>query len=558
MSSFASGSEPKEIASTSALVTLDTVIPARSTLQQRVLTEEAYTSTLSDLIRRDFFPQLERLEAENAYLDALIHTDEPGGEEGLERAVRRLVGHEIRDGIVAPTPRPHDTVRSKRQFETPDSTPGSIRFDDADTPRMSRRGRSEWDPTPLPHIKVQSVQGGRDDDIADADRAPPIDDLTLSSFQAQYTSEDNASFLEILKVNEAKRREKYRWAYEAEEKANGKRKKALQSSEQQARIGFRASLDKAPYHVKKKIQAGLQPKMITSNGEVGKSNEGQVMLAKDDQGEKPGLPEISPALDEARSLNSWSHRARNPLFFGPDANISTHSQRTSSLPHSSNTGSDSIFSRDSHVPGINFNNTRLPEDDDLDETKSRGSETPRSSRIDAAIGGWGDTASDAGSQPSSLFPPASPRIAGYSFVSPLPSPRPGDLGEERVKQLMTWGSIVGTPRAVNRASDEGDHYDGSFRIPPTPSRDLLARRLADRSGSNRKRITSSSTRKSSSKKKSRVDLSPAGRTLLDRTSRGSTGLSSLGSSLLANRDQREKLNSRLKRERWTPSPSPRR
>ncbi|MCO5594463.1 hypothetical protein L7F22_048493 [Adiantum nelumboides] len=116
---------------------------------------------------------------------------------------------------------------------------------------------------------------------------------------------------------------------------------------------------------------------------------------------------------------------------------------------------------------------------------------------------------------------------------------------------MTWGTVIGTPRAVGHDPDE--EYDGSFRIPPTPNRDLLARRLADKASGSRKRL--SSTPKSSPRRKSRVELSPAGQTLLDRTSRGSTGLTSLGSSLLSSRQSRA---NRLQRERWTPTPSPRR
>lgn len=556
---------PSLSASSSALV------PAKSTLQQRVLSEEAYTSTISDLIRRDFFPQLERLEAENAYLDALTLLDEPGGEERLERAVRRLVGHEIRAGIVPPTPRAGNTGKGRQREATVDLPPRDYYFDETTTPRIDSQGRGEWDPTPLPHQEATPLPIKEADEEDLLEQTPPLNGLTLSSFQAQYTSEDNASFLEILKANEAKRKEKYKWAYDAERNSNEKRTKALMASQLQAKAGFQASLEKAPHEIKRRIEAGIQPKLITSNGQVGQSDTVDFSIENEQQLPLIGMAEISPALEEAKSLQSWSHTNRNALFFGPDASRSTHSQRTSSLPLSKKAtflNMKSIFGDEvleDRAPGINFRNTRLLDDDDDLNEESKGSETPRSSRIDAAIGGWADTASSAGDSTTigNIAIPSSPRVAGYSFVSPLPSPRPGDLGEERIRQLMTWGTVIGTPRAVGDKKSvaiiDEDQYDGSFRIPPTPNRDLLARRLADKTGeSNRKRSSAVPLMRSSTKRKSRVDLSPAGQTLLDRTRRGGSGLSSLGKSLLSSKSRDDLSSTRLKRERWTPSPSPKR
>lgn len=567
--------------------------PTRSTLQQKVLTEEAYTSTLSKLIRRDFFPHLERLEAENAYLDALTTLEEPGGEERLERAVRRLVGHEIRAGVIPPPAHPAAAERtgSRATFETTDgATARSVSSDE--TPRFaarSSRGGGEWDPTPInvqrddlstPRISSNGcgLAGGQTDEEAGL----ALDGLTMSLFQARYTSEDNASFLDLLEVGERRRREAYRWAYDAEKRAIDKHRKALQAANLEAEAGFQASLENAPPEVQRRIGRGERPKLITSNGEAGQGPT-QVLALEQPRmsNELPlvGHAEVSPATDEARSLQSWPLKARNALFFGPDADRSTTRQRTSSLARKGSAAAtqDVLFddSQPDRTPGINFANTRLPDDEEQETT---GSETPRSSHIDAAIGGVLGSSSgsiDAVSQADednhrgSADRPTTD-MAGYSFVSPLPSPRPGDLGEERVRQLMTWGTIMGTPRAVGKqqvspslltdGKREGESaYDGSFRIPPTPKRDMLARQLADKAGASRKRAQSPSTALrtfgAAKSRRSRADLSPAARTLLDRTSRQT----SLGNSLLSGQQsvrEERSTSERLRRERWTPSPSP--
>lgn len=56
-------------------------------------------------------------------------------------------------------------------------------------------------------------------------RVPPVrDDLSLDAFQRNFTSEDNASFVQILdEENRRKREEKFGWAFEAERNAEARR-----------------------------------------------------------------------------------------------------------------------------------------------------------------------------------------------------------------------------------------------------------------------------------------------------------------------------------------------
>lgn len=99
-------------------------------------------------------------------------------------------------------------------------------------------GARGWD-TPLTRPGDQSRRRARDNldpDSLDNDqqagpsrpkrkKVPVVrDDLPLDAFQQNYTSEDNASFVQIIdEENERRREEKSAWAWEAEKRANTRR-----------------------------------------------------------------------------------------------------------------------------------------------------------------------------------------------------------------------------------------------------------------------------------------------------------------------------------------------
>lgn len=56
--------------------------------------------------------------------------------------------------------------------------------------------------------------------------------IRIQNFQASYTSEDNSSFMDILQEENRVKRERYAWAYAAEEKANQSRLRLEQSRRQ--------------------------------------------------------------------------------------------------------------------------------------------------------------------------------------------------------------------------------------------------------------------------------------------------------------------------------------
>lgn len=163
---------------------------ARSLSRQVILDEDEYTEALSQIIARDFFPSLVHIGATNEYLDAL-KTRDP-----------ELIGATVRRLEELSTPRP---ARTSYVQQTPSQTPYGL--GPSDTPLRTPRGEP-----PAKRPRYDS-------------------DLSLDNFQARYTSEDNASFTEILEDENRKRREKWAWAWDAQKRVESQRNKMLENRE---------------------------------------------------------------------------------------------------------------------------------------------------------------------------------------------------------------------------------------------------------------------------------------------------------------------------------------
>jgi protein DGCR14 len=143
------------------------------------------------------------LHATNAYLSALKNNDP----ELLSSSIRRLAA-------IARAKEGGDDarVRELENISTPYmNVPGRNRTPIGargwDTPVDTRRRDSEAGPS-RPTKKVKRIR----------------DDLSLDSFQANYTSEDNASFVQIVDTeNRQRKEERWGWAWDAEKKAEQRR-----------------------------------------------------------------------------------------------------------------------------------------------------------------------------------------------------------------------------------------------------------------------------------------------------------------------------------------------
>ncbi|CAO3569177.1 unnamed protein product [Mortierella alpina] len=184
---------------------------------QQVLEEDEYIEALSKIIERDFFPDLAKLKRQHAYLDAVEMNDT----ERIQAAAKELAGN--------------DTPWSQRRLKTPARTPKyaqsglpneawtPARVDISDTTPTWQDDRNTSG-TPLQRTAAMMSETPSESTLgikSSTSRAVMTTDnidtsLTLDQFQARYTSEDNASFNEIVEKINARKKEKFRWMYDQE------------------------------------------------------------------------------------------------------------------------------------------------------------------------------------------------------------------------------------------------------------------------------------------------------------------------------------------------------
>ncbi|KAM3583018.1 hypothetical protein VKS41_004774 [Umbelopsis sp. WA50703] len=153
-----------------------------------VLDEDTYTDAISYIIERDFFPNLAKLRAQQEYFDA----EDSGDLMRMQHA-----GKELRR--LATTP------RNTRPRKDPLYFYCFSLFRTISNPYLSPDTRSSA-------AKVQAAVASRP---AGMDKEVDTD-LTLDQFQARYTSEDNASFIDLLGKANEQRKEKHKWVWDME------------------------------------------------------------------------------------------------------------------------------------------------------------------------------------------------------------------------------------------------------------------------------------------------------------------------------------------------------
>ncbi|XP_052463298.1 splicing factor ESS-2 homolog [Carassius gibelio] len=211
-------SKEKALSLKSDVTTVAVINQVKATKKpKKILDEDEYIESLEKIIQRDFFPDVSKLQAQKDYLEA-----EESGD--LERM--REIAIKYGSAMAKYTPRTYVPYTTPSTFETPD---GGIA-----TPSSSQKHRAG---------KEDGKEGEKSEDK---------DLPSLDRFLAKNTSEDNASFEQIMELAEDKDKLRHAWLYEAENEYNERHEQnlALPSTEKQALECTKAGLDTWQYKAK--------------------------------------------------------------------------------------------------------------------------------------------------------------------------------------------------------------------------------------------------------------------------------------------------------------------
>ncbi|KAJ3409345.1 Cytosolic carboxypeptidase 1 [Chytridiales sp. JEL 0842] len=371
--------------------------PSQITLKrpppQEILDEDTYITAVSDIIERDFFPDLKRMKVQNQFLDA-VQAGDLQAARTLGLQLQRLKTGKPGNGDFRQTPARFSTV-----------TPSSFSME---TPIVTGFTPLQGSETPLSTI-AESVGEHQTEP-----EKPEIEtNMSLDAFQSRYTSEDNASFAAILEKSNEERKEKYKWFFDQEK----------------GRM------------------------MLEGGGSVtgGNSVEG---------GEARRL--IEGADRQVVPIDSWKYKTKNSLMYYTDGAPQTMADlKETRGPPKSISHSATRFTPSYSTQQV------------LTASQANLSERLNTQQV------WRNLAKAT----PALFPtgvaPGSPTGAasGFGMIPSTPSLEPHE--DVDPSELMTWGFIDGTPMLLDSG---GDHSDSGpkFSIPPTPKREELGNRLADR------------------------------------------------------------------------------
>jgi len=180
--------------------------------KRKVLDEDTYLAQVEKIIVRDFYPDLEKLRAQKDYLDAIERKD----------------FDKLRELAAKYTPK----TKSRTQTPVFGSQAGGsgVTPNSFDTPTPSDEGSRRPSTGPTRRVGTEELiqqldkdkdgKGGKDEKDGKEETKEEKEVITgLDAYMLRHTSEDNASFEEIVEEGEKKRRIKWWWLHEAEEKA---------------------------------------------------------------------------------------------------------------------------------------------------------------------------------------------------------------------------------------------------------------------------------------------------------------------------------------------------
>uniref|UniRef100_A0A8C0DQ54 Ess-2 splicing factor homolog n=1 Tax=Balaenoptera musculus TaxID=9771 RepID=A0A8C0DQ54_BALMU len=237
------------------------------TSRQRVLDEEEYIEGLQTVIQRDFFPDVEKLQAQKEYLEAEENGD-------LERM--RQIAIKFGSALGKMSREPPPPYVTPATFETPEVHTGTgvvgskargrgHSLEDGDEPSLLPVTARPVCPQSVVlrcDVARESQAVGRFlsfespllfGEATEEEEREPLPSLDV--FLSRYTSEDNASFQEIMEVAKEKSRARHSWLYQAEEEFEKRQKDnlALPSAECQAVESGQAGVETWKYKAKNSL-----------------------------------------------------------------------------------------------------------------------------------------------------------------------------------------------------------------------------------------------------------------------------------------------------------------
>jgi protein DGCR14 len=370
-----------------------------------VLNEDEYSQAVSDIIVRDFFPGLAEMQAQTEYLEALDSDDK----QWIRESGKRLTQ------AVTPRPRHRGPVRDALS-----STPGGSIM--GDTPRGF----------------VGDTPGHTPSRSADQSAESVVDtDMSLTAFQAKYTSEDNESFNAILDKHNQERAQKYSF--------------------------FHSGSKNAP--LREPVHRASGRKLLSGHEASGARYLALEAVADREDAASPA-PIPSQDLDlRPASLDSFPNKqgARNHFMFGPDGHTDQRLVSTAD-GHASHTLQRTVIHANTRLQSALGPEQQIPA-------------SPSMSAIDAAIAGRPvQTGSDAGYSGAET-----PRVNGYAFVDSEPTP------SEYSPPVDDEDASAAEQAALMRLLPKFDDTGGSkFRMAENSSRETTHRRLVEKADSNRR------------------------------------------------------------------------
>lgn len=423
--------------------------PKRIKRPAKVIDEDTYTDALSHIIARDFFPGLVEIESKQDYLNALDSQDH----DWIAAAGRKLTE------VMTPGP---DGRRHRGRRGTSMTPMSDLYGRGGETPKA-------WQgDTPM---SVASAVSAVSIETSTTEKPGVDTKLSLSAFQAKYTSEDNESFYKLLDKQNLKKAEKYSWMW-----AGNK----IASQRQIAHRRREANL------------LAIKTAQETTDG-------GKQLLSIEP-------PDVRKAMPDA-----WPVHPDNSLMFSPPL-----------LSDSAPTVQQTAESASRAPPkAVIYDNTRF-----APQSTSSISEPPPSPSLSAIQDALAGHPRPTASEVSFSHSPSTPRVNGYSFVDSAPSPSPSELSSPSSSGWGTSGSMS--------LLGAGDSTPNPFSIKDKSKREALHHRMVDkvarakRVGKRESELRTPVPRFASSPRVAKGGLTPAAQRLLGKVGGGAGGWDSSG------------------------------